>query len=174
MLFNLGFIGILVLVTAIVWVWSRRLQTRVGLPGGNVIYADGAAWIPNDTPLYADDLCLVGRPDYLVEQADGQIVPVELKASRAPAEPYEGHVLQLAAYCLLVEANYGVRPTHGILQYRDAAFAIDYSEELEEDLLDLLAEMREDLFADDLDRDHSDWGRCARCRLRGACVQRLA
>jgi hypothetical protein len=36
----------------------------------------------------------------------------------------------LAAYCLLVEENFGVRSPHGILQYRDRAFAIDYTDDL--------------------------------------------
>ncbi|MCA9959200.1 MAG: PD-(D/E)XK nuclease family protein [Chloroflexota bacterium] len=174
MTFNLAFIAILLLLTGIVWKWSRHLQARAGLPPGNVIYADTGAWFANDTPLYADHLQLVGKPDYLVEQDDGQIIPVEMKSGRAPTEPHEGHVLQLAAYCLLVAENFGVRPTYGILQYRDKAFAIDYTDDLEEDLLDLLAEMRGDMYDIDLDRDHNDWRRCASCALRHVCDQRLA
>jgi CRISPR-associated exonuclease Cas4 len=164
----------LILVTLLVWRWSRRLQRQTGLPDGDVIYTDTGAWIPNDQPLFADDLRLVGKPDYLVKQANGAMIPVEIKSRRAPAEPYDGHVLQLAAYCLLVEVNYGVRPAYGILQYRDQAFAIDYTETLEDDLLDTLAEMRADLYADDVDRDHNDWRRCAKCSLNQDCYQRLA
>jgi CRISPR-associated exonuclease Cas4 len=81
--------------------------------------------------------------------------------------------LQLAAYCLLVEEVYGIRPSHGILQYRDNAFAIDYTDDLEEDLLDLLADMREDMFEEEIDRDHDDRRRCARCGVRTYCNQRL-
>jgi CRISPR/Cas system-associated exonuclease Cas4 (RecB family) len=73
----------------------------------------------------------------------------------------------------LVEETYGIRPTHGILQYRDGAFAIDYTIDLEEDLLDLLADMREDMFEEEIDRDHEDWRRCARCGVRDYCYQRL-
>lgn len=174
MAFNLSFIALLVLVTGLVWWWSRRLTTQAGLPEGHVIYTDSGAWFPNDTSLIARDLRLVGKPDYLVEQADGTIIPVELKTKDAPSEPHEGHVLQLAAYCLLVERHFGVRPTFGILQYRDVAFAVDYTEDMEEDLLSLLAEMREGMFAIDIDRDHNDWRRCARCGLQESCYQRLA
>jgi CRISPR-associated exonuclease Cas4 len=117
---------------------------------------------------------LVGKPDYLIEQKDGMIVPVELKSGRAPEEPHDGHVLQLAAYCLLVEENYGIRPDFGIIQYKDRAFAVDYTEELEDDLLDLLEEMREGLLEEDLERDHNDWRKCAKCGVRGHCYQRLA
>lgn len=174
MTFNLLFIALLIVLTSIVWWWARRLQQRTGLPAGNIIYSDTGAWFPNQTPLVATDLHLTGQPDYLVEQDDGQIIPVEVKSGRAPVEPHEGHVLQLAAYCLLVEASYGVRPDYGILQYADRAFAIDYTADLELDVLDVLAEMRADLFEADVDRDHNDWRRCARCGLRHGCTQRLA
>ncbi len=170
--FLLGFV--LLLLTVGAWLWSRDQREKSGVPEGEVIYADTGAWFPNRRPLYAANYRLVGKPDYLVEQADGSIVPVEVKSSRAPAEPHEGHVLQLAAYCLLVAENYGQRPSHGIIQYQDRAFAIDYSPELEADLLDLLTEMHEGLFEPELDRDHNDWARCRRCGVRSYCDQRLA
>jgi CRISPR-associated exonuclease Cas4 len=170
--FLLGFVLLLLAVGA--WLWSRDQRAKSGVPEGEVIYADTGAWFANQRPLYAANYRLVGKPDYLVEQADGSIVPVEVKSSRAPAEPHEGHVLQLAAYCLLVAENYGQRPSHGILQYQDRAFAITYSDDLEADLLDLLAEMHDGLFEVELDRDHNDWGRCQRCGVRSYCDQRLA
>jgi CRISPR-associated exonuclease Cas4 len=166
-------IGLLV-AAAVFWLWSRTAQTESGLPAGAVIYTDTGTWFRNEEPLYADDVQLVGRPDYLVEEPDGAIIPVELKSGKAPAEPYDGHILQLAAYCYLVGVNYGKRPSYGIIQYRDRAFAIDYTDELEADLLDLLADMRAALYEEDVDRDHNDWRRCARCGVRGECYQRLA
>ncbi|MFO7536775.1 MAG: Dna2/Cas4 domain-containing protein [Chloroflexota bacterium] len=168
-------IGIgLLLAAAVLWLWSRTAQTKSGLPAGSVIYTDTGTWFPNEEPLYADDVQLVGRPDYLVEAADGSVIPVELKSSKAPPEPYEGHILQLAAYCYLVGVNYGQRPSYGIIQYRNRAFAIDYTHELEADLLDVLDDMRAALYEEDVDRDHNDWQRCARCGVRGDCYQRLA
>jgi CRISPR-associated exonuclease Cas4 len=167
---------LLLLLLAMLWLSlrSRRLCQRTGLPQGDVIYTDTGIWFANDQVLQAPGLQLVGRPDYLVDQGDGLLIPVELKSSRAPAAPREGHVLQLAAYCLLVQENYGVRPTYGILQYKDKAFAIDYTDDLEEDLMDLLAEIRQGMFQGELDRDHNDWARCAACGLRDSCFQRLA
>ena len=165
---------VLLLVVMAVWLWSRGLQQETGLPGGDVIYTDSGTWYRNGDPLFANDLRLVGKPDYLVEQANGMVIPVELKSSRAPQEPREGHLLQLAAYCLLVEENYGIRPDFGIIQYKDKAFAVDYDEDLEDELLEILIEMREDLLEEELDRDHNDWHKCARCGVRSHCYQRLA
>ncbi len=153
---------------------SRRLRQTTGLPVGKVIYNDTGVWHPNIETLYSRELRLAGRPDYLVQRPNGMVIPVEVKSSRAPEEPWEGHILQLAAYCLLVEEMFGKRPSHGILQYKDHAFAIDYTPDLEADLLDLLEEMRVTLAEDDPARDHNDWRRCARCGVNHKCLQRLA
>lgn len=166
-------LALFLLVTAI-WLWSRGLQGEAGLPNGDVIYTDSGTWYRNGEPLFANYLHLVGKPDYLVEQPDGMIVPVELKSSRAPQEPREGHLLQLAAYCLLVEENYGIRPDYGIIQYKDKAFAVDFDEDLEDELLEVLDEMRGAFLEEELDRDHNDWYKCAKCGVRSHCYQRLA
>ena len=164
---------VLFLLTIGVWLWSREQRTQTGLPEGDVIYTDTSAWFHNADSLVVRSLKLVGKPDYLIQEADGSIVPVEIKSGNAPAEPHEGHVLQLAAYCVLVMENYQVRPQYGIIQYKDTAFAVDFTPDMEEDLYDLLAEMRETMYEEDMDRDHNDWQRCRRCGLRTVCSQRL-
>jgi CRISPR-associated exonuclease Cas4 len=118
-------------------------------------------------------LDLTGKPDYLIDQ-NGQLIPVEVKSGRAPAAPYDAHIYQLAAYCLLVERTYGRRPTHGIIHYPDRDFAVDYTSELESALLDLLADMRRDEQKSQIDRSHEQAARCVRCGYRNACDQRLA
>ena len=165
---------VLLLLLGVVLFWrAGAARERSGVPAGDILYADDDAWFPHAEPLYADDLLLVGKPDYLVKRRDGTIIPVEVKSGAAPAAPYESHVLQLAAYCLLVETTHGVRPPFGILQYRDDAFEVAFTPDLEETLLDLLAEMRADAFAGDLDRDHDDPRRCAACGVRDHCGQNL-
>lgn len=171
--FSLGIVFVLLGLVAWLWLQSGRLRERSGLPTGTVMYTDAGTWFQNDEPLFAHDVRLVGKPDYLVEEPDGMIVPVELKSGRAPSRPWPGHVMQLAAYCLLVHERYGIRPVYGIIQYKDRAFAVDYTEALEQELLDLLLDMREDRFATSLDRDHDDWRRCANCGVRNFCDQRL-
>ena len=170
----LAVIFLLLLAAAVFWWRARTLQDRTGLPDGRIIYTDTGTWYANDEPLHARDLRLTGKPDYLVEQADGMIIPVEVKSSRAPESPWEGHLLQLAAYCLLVEETFGIRPSYGIIQYKDTAFAIDYTEELEDDLLDVVAEMHEARYEGELDRDHNDWRKCTNCGVKSSCLQNLA
>ncbi len=170
----LAFVLLLLFLAALLWFRGRDWQRESGLPEGSVIYTDTGAWRPNNDVLHAARLRLVGKPDYLVEQRDGVIIPVELKSSPAPETPWEGQVLQLAAYCLLVEENYGVRPPYGILQYKDRAFAVDFTDELEADLLDVLEEMRAAREDPDPDRDHEDRRRCVACGVRAACDRRLS
>ena len=169
--FGIGFL--LLIVAVLFWFQSQKMQSKSGLPQGNIIYTDVGAWFPNQDPLYDAELKLVGKPDYLIEQENGDIIPVELKSGRAPAEPHEGHVLQLASYCWLVDQNYGRRPYYGIIQYQDKAFAVDYTADLEADLFDVVAEMRQDMYATAVNRDHDDWARCSRCGVRSVCNQRI-
>ncbi|HIP71288.1 MAG TPA: Dna2/Cas4 domain-containing protein [Anaerolineae bacterium] len=172
-LWILGVVVLLLGVGLFLLLFSRRRQAEAGLPHGRIIYTDTATWFPNQSPLSDRNLKLTGKPDYLVEE-DGQIIPVEIKSGRAPQTPWEGHVMQLAAYCRLVWVNYDVRPDYGIIQYEDRAFAVAYTALLEEELLDVLTEMRQDMFAADVPRDHDDWARCSRCGVRLDCDQRLA
>ncbi|HKO23567.1 MAG TPA: Dna2/Cas4 domain-containing protein [Chloroflexota bacterium] len=119
-------------------VLSRR-AARFGSLAGSRIYQDSPTR-PGEL-LFASSLPLCGKPDYLIKTPEG-IVPVEYKSGRmAPAVPYQSHVFQLMAYCLLVEEQYGSRPAHGILKYQDREFTIAYTDAQEEELRRIVAEM---------------------------------
>jgi CRISPR-associated exonuclease Cas4 len=169
----LGLAIALLLLGSLLWIMGRGWRADTGLPGGEIIYADSRTWFGRPDTLFAPRFHLAGRPDYLVEEADGTIVPVELKSGLAPRTPHEGHVMQLAAYCLLVEVAYGVRPRYGILQYRDKAFAIDYTADLEGELLDIVGEMSR-AKSRKANRSHDSRQRCVHCGVREFCQQRLA
>ena len=165
---------VLLMLAIMLWFISKKNLASTGIPAGKIIYSDDGSWIPLEEPLFSEELNIVGRPDYVVSKADGTIIPVEIKSALAPSQPLDGHVMQLAAYCLLVEQNYGIRPPYGILQYRDQAYAVEYSYELEVDLELLLDEMNQDLNEIELNRDHDEWVRCERCFFNRECSQSLA
>lgn len=168
-------LGVALLLLALVLVLkARQWQEASRLPEGEIVFSDMGAWMRQRKPLFAPSLGLTGKPDYLIEQDDGVIIPVEVKSSPAPREPYYGHVMQLAAYCLLVQATYGLRPSHGIIQYRDKAFSVTFTPRMENDALELLDIMRMDAQAPDVDRDHDNWRRCAGCGHLRHCGQALA
>lgn len=152
---------------------SSVQRKEAGLPGGRIIYTDTRGWGKVEKPLFYPALELTGKPDYLVEK-NGQIIPVEVKSGRAPQAPYDSHIYQLAAYCLLVEKTYGKRPPYGIIHYENRDFSIDYTRELETALIELIADMREDDVRSSVARSHEQPSRCKRCGYRDVCEQRLA
>jgi CRISPR-associated exonuclease Cas4 len=167
-------IAVISVLIAIVLLWiASRGQKEAGLPTGRDIYTDTRAWGPVEKPLYDAELGLTGKPDYLVESG-GAVIPVEVKSSRVAAAPYDAHIFQLAAYCLLVHRQYGKRPPYGILHYPNRTFAIDYTRALETELLQLLEEIHAHGRRKDApDRSHDQPARCSRCGFRQACDQRL-
>lgn len=169
------YLSLALLLFALFLLWqSSRQQRDAGLPGGRVIYTDTRAWgALLEQPLFNKELALTGKPDYLVEQKGG-IIPVEVKSGRAPESPYDSHIYQLAAYCLLVEKTYGKRPPYGIIHYPSRTFAIDYTPALESSLLDLLADIRRDETRAEVNCSHAEPARCRKCGFRNVCEQKLA
>lgn len=149
---------------------SRR--HAAGMPGGRVVYTDTKNWGKVDEPLYDPVWDLTGKPDYLVRQG-GAIIPVEVKSGRTPAAPYDSHIFQLAAYCLLVERLMAVRPRYGLIRYPQRTFRIDYTQALESRLKDLLDEIRSSKRKRSLDRSHDSRARCRSCGFAGVCDQRI-
>lgn len=149
---------------------ARRAEQRSGLPKGRLVYADTAHWSAVAQPYFSRRHRLTGKPDYLVETPHG-LVPVEVKNTAAPpgAEAYDSHIMQLAAYCLLVEESTGQPPPYGLIHYRDATIRIDYTPALRDALLALLDAMRRHLSAPDVKRSHADPARCQACGVRHAC-----
>lgn len=163
---------LVVLAFAALWI-SARQRKAAGVPEGRLIASDTGSWKRLEKPLYDPETGLTGRPDYVVQQGE-QIIPVEVKSGWAPPEPHESHLFQLAAYCLLVERAFGRRPSHGILHYRNRTFAIDYTPQLENELLALLEEIRlQSARRAPAPRSHEEPGRCLRCGFRHVCDQKL-
>jgi CRISPR-associated exonuclease Cas4 len=169
----LYFVAIFLLLVGLVLLWQgSRQQRATGLPSGRVIYSDTGGWEKVEKPLYDSTIGLTGKPDYIVKQGDSMI-PVEVKSSLAPIQPYESHVYQLAAYCLLIQRLTGNRPTHGIIQYRNRSFAVDYTPEVESELMSLLDEIRYQERRGEAQRSHDEPARCAHCGYRANCNEKL-
>ena len=155
----------------LLWQGGRQ-RKRSGLPAGSVVYSDTAEWQETEEPLRSRRYGLVGRPDYLVQMRDGGrrfVVPVEVKSRARPARPYDSHILQLAAYCLLVEDIFGAAPPYGLLRYADATLEIPFTDELRVRVLEAADEIRRARRAREVRRSHGEARRCAACGYRLAC-----
>lgn len=137
-----------------------------------MIYADTGKWQPVQEPLYDPVLEISGKPDYLIKQGN-QITPVEVKSGKTPEAPYDSHIFQLAVYCALVEKNFGVTPTHGIIHYPEKTFRVGYTTELQIRLVELIKEIQSNSRKRSMDRSHHEPGRCRNCGFRQECDQSL-
>ena len=142
------------------------------MPTGRVIYTDSSKWGKVEKPLYDPVLRLTGRPDYLVRHGK-QVIPIEVKSSKAPFEPHEWHLYQLAAYCMLVEHEYRSRPPHGILHYSNRTIALDFTPALEAATRATIHEMQMRASQIQVERSHHDQYRCLHCGYRSVCDQAL-
>lgn len=169
-----GAIFLLLLAGAALLWFGRRLRTRSGLPAGEVIYSDTGAEEAVEAPLISRRYGLVGRPDYLVQMQDAGrrvVIPLEVKKRTRPAPEHQhpGHVLQLAAYCILVEEVHGVTPPYGLLRYADGTLRIPFTEELRREVLAAADAIRRARSAPDVHRQHENARRCGWCGYRYAC-----
>jgi CRISPR-associated exonuclease Cas4 len=178
---------ILLLITFATYLASRRASRRTGLPNGQLLYSDtgfpvgrissiekSQQGVKQEKPLISKAYGVIGRPDYLVETDEG-IIPVEIKSTKCPVSgrPFDSHIMQLAAYCLLVEDVIGRSVPYGIIRYADREVVVHYASELRDELMMLLDEMNEAFEADDVHRSHRDARRCSGCSMREACVESL-
>ncbi len=151
-----------------------RSRRAAYLPAGRIVAADVESLGKPSKTLFSKTFQLVGQPDYLLATRAG-IIPVEVKSSKTPLHPHLSHVMQLAAYCLLVEEMEGRPPPYGFIKYPDRTFQVPYTSELRDMLLDTLDAMHADWINQaEVHRDHGETRRCLVCGYREACGEALA
>lgn len=155
-------LGIALLAGAAVALARRRREAALGA----LVAIDAGAPVT----LRAERYRLVGRPDALRRLADGRLVPIELKSRAAPPRgPPTSHVVQVAAYCLLVEETTGTAPPFGVLRYGDGVeFRVPWDAAARTGVLRWRAAM---------DRPYDGRaspapGKCAHCGWRNVCDAR--
>lgn len=167
------FIALLCLCLGLWLQWrSRQGHAQLGLPTGEIVYSDTGAWDAVTEPLLSRRYGLVGKPDYLVTvpAAKGTItVPVEVKSGNHSHSPRPGHILQLGAYCLLVEDKGGQRPPYGLLHYADGTVRIPFTDQLRAEVLATVAAIQAATDAPAMPRNHSAVARCQQCSYAHGC-----
>jgi len=148
-LLTIGLVFLLLAGALGVLLWNERRGQRerllserkraLGLPEGNLVYEDADG---QGEALSSSEYPLVGKPDYIVQLADGRPVPVELKLNVQNATaPYNNHQIQVAAYCLILEDYFTQPPTHGLLRYADREFTVEYTPAMRRKVIRLLGQM---------------------------------
>lgn len=147
---------------------NRRLA---GLDlSGDVVYSDASEFCEI---LVSDRHGLTGRPDYILK-VDDELIPVERKTrARMGRSPQDGEILQLAAYCLLVEERFAKAVSRGQLQYADGSLDIPFDDALRTQLQLALVALRGAQGLSDVSRSHNSAARCRACGVRMTCGQAL-
>ncbi len=167
-------IGIAIMLAALLLLAAQRLRRRSGLPPGEIIYDDTAG--KAGEVLTSRRYGLRGKPDYLIEGEAGGLIPVEVKSGVAPpsGKPHSSHLMQLAVYCLLVEDVFRRPVPYGLIRYRNRTVRVANTESLRADLLDTLEQMRMTQAEGDASRSHHQPHRCRGCSVAYVCDERLA
>ena len=165
-------VGILTALGFLLLYISSRRRRSAGLPAGRIIYTDHKAWGTVETALYDPTFNLTGKPDYIIDTNNGPI-PVEVKSGRGKSVPYDSHIYQLAAYCLLIDQVFDTRPEYGILHYSNQDIAIDYTADLEKNTIQIIREIHSNSRKKSINRSHESTNRCQKCSFRSICDQSL-
>lgn len=173
----------IIFILGLIFLWqSKILLKNEGLPEGQIIYSDTHLWNKVTTPLFDHDLKLTGKPDYII-QSGKQFIPIEVKSGNPNSTPTEGHILQLAAYCCLIQKKYHQRPKYGIIHYTQPAnskkskesttYQIEYTHDLENRLLSVIRQIQSIENSKEACRSHHSPNRCNRCGYQHICEQKL-
>jgi CRISPR-associated exonuclease Cas4 len=151
----------------------KRLRRSLAHEGmaGRVLYSDANG---RGVTLMSERLGLKGKPDYVFEH-EGQLIVIERKKRAVVNQrPYEGELLQLAAYCVLAEERFSQEVKVGRLQYPNETIDVPFTAGLRQRLVAALETMRRAEQAGQVHRNHRNRNACARCGFRSRCGEAIA
>jgi CRISPR-associated exonuclease Cas4 len=149
---------------------AQSTRKKFGIQEGNIEYVDSHR--AKSELLSSEKYKLRGRPDYILT-INEDLVPVEVKTGRTPQGPLFSHILQLAAYCILVEEKYRKTPPYGILKYSKMEHQIEFDEDLRQLVNEKLDRMKNIMRKGEAHRNHKRLGKCTSCSRRAGCPERL-
>jgi CRISPR-associated exonuclease Cas4 len=153
--------GLALLGLLLVVIYARGRIAR-GLGSGETVALD-------DVLLSSERLKLVGRPDRIVRRGR-TLIPEEWKSASRVSD---GHRLQLGAYFLLLEEEYGVRPPFGVIVLGDGTRArVRNTDKLRARVLSIAERIREHrrLMHGEIPV-RAIAAKCRACGQRGNCSQ---
>jgi CRISPR-associated protein Cas4 len=147
--------------------FSARKQTK-GLPLGEVVYRGINE--RNARILRAPKYSLSGIPDYVIKQ-HGEFIPIEIKSSTAPKKLYDSDRMQVVAQALLVEAEFGKRPTRAIVQYPNRTYIVKIESKYVSKLEEAIQIMKKSTATGQIPDLYPSWYLCPTCPMT-SCPKR--
>jgi CRISPR-associated exonuclease Cas4 len=143
----------------------QKEKESFGIPDGRIMYSD--LNVPA-APLFSKRSRLIGKPDYIIRK-ENYCIPVEVK-SGGGLHPHQSQVLQLAAYCQILEDTSRVFVPEGILVYNNIKYTIPFDPKLRFELESMMKTIRTSLRNGGVQRNHQDFGRCQHCSMKRYCI----
>jgi CRISPR-associated exonuclease Cas4 len=160
----------LVLAALALFLKRRHHRQRAALPTGTLVAADN---LEQPCPvLFSKRYGLKGKPDAILRTPTG-LAPIERKRSRSPRRPHDSDVIQAAAYCLLIEDNYGETPLFMRIHYADTWFDVPFTDQHRQWVLQVSERLRAARTRDTCGRSHNMPAKCRSCAQRPNCNQAL-
>lgn len=143
----------------------KHIKNEKNIHKGKITYTD---LNKPAKPFFSKIYRLSGKPDYIIK--DNQYyIPIEVKTGKHN-EPQKNHIFQLAAYCHLLEENYGGFVPFGILVYNDNfQYKIPFDPKIRFELESTIKKMKHSLKTGRIMMNHSDNRRCMSCSMRSYC-----
>ena len=160
---------VLITISKIIKRKNRKLKNKYNIPRGKITYQD--LNIPAK-PFYSKRYRITGKPDYIIKNSK-RFIPIEVKTT-SYKEAQENHILQLAAYCHLLEENYNKFVPYGILIYSDISkFKIPFNPKTRFELESVINNIRYIMKTGDISRNHNKISKCKNCSMNQYCDFKL-
>jgi CRISPR-associated exonuclease Cas4 len=160
----------LLLAALALFLKRRYHRQRAALHTGTLVSSDN---LEQPCPvLFSTRYGLKGKPDAILRTPNG-LAPIERKHSRAPRRPHDSDVIQAAAYCLLIEDNYGETPLFMRIDYSGTWFDVPFTEKHRQWVFEVSECLRAARTKDTCSRSHNMPAKCRSCAQRPNCNQAL-
>jgi CRISPR-associated exonuclease Cas4 len=161
---------LLILISNIIKKDIRNIKTKLKIQNGKILYSDLNK--PSKT-LFSKHYKISGKPDYIIRR-NNHYIPVELKTGKH-YYPKKNHIMQLAAYCQILEEYYQDFVPYGILVYNDSyqQHNIQYDPKLRFELESVVKKMNNMLRTKKVYRNHNDSNKCKNCSMRSYCNNQI-
>ena len=160
------------------WTLIRHRDRRgPGAASGTTVVASDTGVAPV-MMLFDPEIGLRGKPDYVLQELHGDkplLVALELKPNRRSNRVYESDAVQIAAYTLMLRAEYGEQAaTFGYMQYPTGTVRVELKPALQSRVAEIARAIRRGRRALVVHRSHDNAARCVSCAMRSHCDERLA
>jgi CRISPR-associated exonuclease Cas4 len=156
---------VFIIISIIARYRTRKIKAKNKIQQGKITYSDLNR---PASSLFSKKYRITGKPDYVIKQKKYHL-PVEFKTG-SQSNPLKNHIFQVAAYCQLIEENYGGFVPYGILVYNNSdQYKIPFDPKTRFELESTIKKMRNTLKTGKITMNHNEVRRCKACSMRQYC-----